>query len=40
MESLTITPMSTPPLQAGTYYIGVANYGPGASTFTVTATVQ
>jgi uncharacterized protein YneR len=40
MESLTITPGSTPPLQAGTYYIAVSNYGPDASTFTITATVQ
>jgi hypothetical protein len=39
-ETITITPASTPPLRAGTYYIAVANYGPGASTFTVTATVR
>ena len=38
-ESITITPNSSPPLQAGTYYIGVINYGPGPSHYTVTATV-
>jgi hypothetical protein len=38
-ETITITPASSPPLQAGTYYIAVGNFGPGAATFTVTATV-
>ncbi len=40
IESITITPASTPALQAGTYYIAVANFGPGASTFVVMATVM
>jgi uncharacterized protein (TIGR03437 family) len=39
-ESLTITPATSPALRAGTYYIGVGNFGPGAADFTVTATVQ
>ncbi len=39
-ESITITPASSPALQAGVYYLMVANYGPGPSTFTVTATVN
>ena len=38
-ESITITPASSPALQAGVYYLMVANYGPGPSTFTITATV-
>ncbi len=38
-ESITITNSSSPALQAGVYYIGVVNYGPGAANFTVTATV-
>ncbi|MEO6727204.1 MAG: choice-of-anchor D domain-containing protein [Blastocatellia bacterium] len=38
-ESLTITPTSTPALQSGLYYIGVANFGPGAANFTLTATI-
>jgi hypothetical protein len=38
-ESITITPSTTPPLQAGTYFIAVGNCGPGASTFNITATV-
>jgi len=38
-ETITVTPFSSPPLQAGAYYIAVANFGPGAATFTVTATV-
>ncbi|MGH9936526.1 MAG: NF038122 family metalloprotease, partial [Blastocatellia bacterium] len=38
-ESITITPASSPALQAGVYYLMVVNYGPGPSTFTVTATV-
>ncbi|MGH9944727.1 MAG: pre-peptidase C-terminal domain-containing protein, partial [Pyrinomonadaceae bacterium] len=39
-ESITITAASSPPLQAGTYFIAVGNVGPGAATFTVTATVS
>lgn len=39
-ETITITPSSTPPLQSGPYYIAVSNCGPGAATFTVTATVS
>jgi hypothetical protein len=38
-ESITITPASTPPLQAGTYFLAVANCGPAASNFIITATV-
>jgi len=38
-ESITVTSSSAPPLKSGTYYIAVANYGPGAASFTVTATV-
>ncbi|MGH9850823.1 MAG: NF038122 family metalloprotease, partial [Blastocatellia bacterium] len=38
-ESITITPGSSPALQAGLYYIAVGNFGPGAANFTVTATV-
>lgn len=38
-ESLTITPASTPPLQAGTYYIGVNNCSMSSDNYTVTATV-
>ncbi len=38
-ESLTITPTSTPALQSGLYYIAVANFGPGAANFTLTATI-
>src|SRR6185503_3061418 len=30
---------SSPPLRQGTYFIVVANFGPGAATYTVTATV-
>ncbi len=39
-ETITVTPTSSPPLRAGSYYIAVANFGPGAATFTVTATVS
>ncbi len=39
-EIITVTPTSSPPLRAGSYYIAVANFGPGAATFTVTATVS
>jgi hypothetical protein len=38
-ETITITPTSAPPLQAGTYFIAVVNFGPGAANFTVTATI-
>jgi uncharacterized protein YneR len=38
-ESITITPASSPALRAGTYFIAVGNFGPGAANFTVTATV-
>jgi hypothetical protein len=39
-ESITITPASSPALQAGVYYIQLVNYGPGSSSFTITATVS
>jgi uncharacterized protein (TIGR03437 family) len=38
-ESVTITPTSARPLQAGTYFINVANFGPGVASYTVTATL-
>jgi hypothetical protein len=38
-ESITIVPSTTPPLRTGTYFIGIGNFGPGAASFTVTATV-
>jgi len=38
-ESVTITPANSPALQAGTYFIAVGNFGPGAANFTVTATI-
>src|SRR5262249_35435088 len=38
-ESVTITPSSSPALRAGTYYIAVLNFGPGAASFNVKATV-
>ncbi|MGH9841200.1 MAG: BACON domain-containing protein, partial [Blastocatellia bacterium] len=38
-ESITITPGSSPALQAGVYYIAAGNFGPGAANITVTATV-
>jgi hypothetical protein len=38
-ETINITPSTTPPLQAGTYFIAIANCGPGASTFNIMATV-
>jgi hypothetical protein len=38
-ESITITPGSSPALRAGVYYLMVVNYGPGPSTFRITATV-
>jgi len=38
-EEINVTPSSSPPLRAANYYIVVANCGPGAAGFTVTATV-
>lgn len=38
-EALTITPLSSPPLRTGDYFIAVGNFGPGPADFTVTATV-
>lgn len=38
-ESITITLSSSPPLRAGLYYIAIANRGPGAADFNLTATV-
>jgi hypothetical protein len=38
-ETITITPSSSPPLRAGTYFIAVANFGPGDAAYTVIATV-
>jgi hypothetical protein len=40
IETITITPSSSPPLRQGIYYIAIANFGPGESVFTVTATVS
>ncbi len=37
-ELITILPSTTPALRAGTYFIGVANCGPGAANYSVTAT--
>ncbi len=37
-EAFTITPSGSPALRAGTYYVGVANCGPGAASYSVTAT--
>ena len=39
VESLIITPSSSPQLRAGVYYVAVANYGPGAASFEVVANV-
>jgi hypothetical protein len=39
-ESITITASSSPPLRAATYYIAVANFGPGAASFNVKATLS
>lgn len=38
-ETITVTPTSSPALRAGTYYIGITNCGPGATNFTLTATI-
>lgn len=40
VESVTITSNSSPPLRAGTYFIAVANFGPGDADFSVKATVS
>ena len=37
-ESITITRASVPALKAGVYYLMIVNYGPGPSTFKITAT--
>jgi uncharacterized protein (TIGR03437 family) len=39
VEDLSITPNILPPLQSGTYFIGVTNCGASAANFTLTATV-
>ena len=39
VESVTISPSSSPPLLVGTYYIAVANFGPGAASFNLKATI-
>lgn len=38
-ESVTITPASSPALQAGTYFIAVSNFGLSTANFTLTATI-
>ncbi len=38
-ETLILTPTSAPALRAGVYYLMLLNYGPGPSTFKITATV-
>ncbi|HEU4390004.1 MAG TPA: hypothetical protein VFV34_19540, partial [Blastocatellia bacterium] len=38
-ETVTVTPGSNPPLRAGTYFIGVGNFGPGTGIYAVSATV-
>jgi hypothetical protein len=38
-EAITVTPSSDPALHAGLYYMAVANFGPGDTDFTITATV-
>jgi hypothetical protein len=38
-EVINITGASSPPLRRGIYYIAVANFGPGETIFTVTATI-
>ena len=40
VEAITITPSSSPPLRAGTYYLAVLNFGPGAASFNVKATIS
>jgi len=39
VETITVTPSSSRPLHAGLYYMAVANFGPGDTDFTITATV-
>lgn len=38
-ETITITLTSSPALQPGLHYIALANFGPGAANYTLTATV-
>jgi uncharacterized protein (TIGR03437 family) len=38
-ETITITPTGSPALRTGTYYFGVTNCGPGAASYTLTATI-
>ncbi len=38
-ESITITPSSNPPLRSGLYFIAIANFGPSATNFNLTATI-
>ncbi len=38
-ESISITPSTSPPLRSGLYYIAIANFGPGAANFSLSATV-
>ncbi len=38
-ETIIITSSDTPPLRQGTYYMAMANFGPGDADFTITATV-
>lgn len=38
-EAIVLLPSSDPALRAGTYYIGVANFGPGEVKFTIKASV-
>lgn len=38
-ETIVITSSDTPPLRKGTYYMAMANFGPGEAEFTITATV-
>jgi len=40
VESITITSASSPALLAGTYFIAVANFGPGDAAYSVKATVS
>jgi hypothetical protein len=39
-EFLFVTPFNNPPLQAGTYFIGVVNIGPGPVTYQLLASVE
>ena len=39
-ETITITPTTTPALQAGTYYLALSNCTTGTASFTLTATVS